>query len=112
MHIFITPRLSSSTLTATEIQSVIQGACEVLPGTFTTDNLTDSVLSSLYKGAINHEIYQSMTLAARPHIEREPAYAFVAARLLLNVLYSEALGKRVTFRDADSVPPLIDRQQE
>lgn len=85
------------------IRAVLREACEWIEGELNPNMLANEVISNLYAGASEREVYQAMILAARTHIEREPAYAFVAARLLLNQLYSEALGEPVTFRDAEKV---------
>lgn len=85
------------------IRAVLREACEWIEGELNPNALANEVISNLYAGASEREVYQAMILAARTHIEREPAYAFVAARLLLNQLYSEALGEPVTFRDAEKV---------
>ncbi|MGI8690556.1 MAG: ribonucleoside-diphosphate reductase subunit alpha [Thermomicrobiales bacterium] len=49
-------------------------------------------LGSLYNGITEPEIAQALILAARARFEREPAYTYVAARLLLTTLYAEAFG--------------------
>ncbi|MCS7070618.1 MAG: hypothetical protein NZM00_03875, partial [Anaerolinea sp.] len=88
---------------APAIQDLLEEACDGLTGDLDPDRLASEVLANLYPGAADHEVYQVLILAARSHIEREPAYSFVAARLLLNQLYSEVLGEPVTFRQAEQV---------
>lgn len=90
-------------ITPSMIRDLILSACEGLSISLLPDQLVDEVSANLYAGASSREIYQAMILSARTHIEREPAFAFVAARLLLNLIYSEALGETVTFRQADEV---------
>jgi len=56
------------------------------------DELTDEVLRSVFDGIQIEEIYRAQILAARSRIERDPAFDTVASRLMLNVIYKEALG--------------------
>lgn len=55
--------------------------------------LADDVLRSVFDGISIREIYRAQILAARSRIERDPAYDIVASRLMLNVIYQEALGE-------------------
>ena len=53
--------------------------------------LAEETLQNLYDGVKLEEIDKAMIFAAKARIEREPAYSFVAARLLLNIVYREVL---------------------
>ncbi len=97
------PPAAARRFTPTKIRELIREACEGLDITQIPDQLANDVVANLYASASTHEVYQAMILAARTYIEREPAFAFVTARLLLNLIYSEALGETVTFRQADEV---------
>ena len=57
-------------------------------------------LGSLYNGITEQEIAQALILAARSRFEREPAYTYVAARLLLTTLYAEAFGTETLLSQA------------
>ncbi len=96
-------RPSSAYFSAGLIRDMLHEACTDLAGHLQPDRIAEEALAALYDGASDREVYQAMILAARTAIEREPAYAFVAARLLLNQLYSEALQEPVTFRQAAQV---------
>src|SRR5690606_20628712 len=85
------------------IRDQLQDACDGLTVRISLNQLVDEVRASLYDGASSREIAQAMILSTRAHIEQEPAFAFAAARLLLNLIYSEALGETVTFRQASDV---------
>ena len=85
------------------ITDVIHQACESLDGNIDADQLIYEVNAMLYEGTSQTEIYNATILATRAHIEHEPAYKYVASRLLLNKLYSEASGESITFRQADEV---------
>src|ERR1700758_2120613 len=58
------------------------------------------VRRNLYDGILEHEVGLAQTMAARSLVELEPNYAFVSARLLLNILRDEAL----SFVLPESVP--------
>jgi ribonucleoside-diphosphate reductase alpha chain len=66
-------------------------ACRDLNADCSTRELAEETLRNLYDGVKSEEIEQAMIFAARAHIEHEPNYTFVAARLLLQKLYREAL---------------------
>jgi ribonucleoside-diphosphate reductase alpha chain len=57
------------------------------------DELVEEVLRSVFDGISVGEIYRAQILAARSRIERDPAFGVVASRLMLNVIYQEALGE-------------------
>lgn len=92
-----------SSLPLSAIRDQLQDACDGLTVRISLNQLVDEVCASLYDGASSREIAQAMILSTRAHIEQEPAFAFAAARLLLNLIYSEALGETVTFRQASDV---------
>lgn len=85
------------------IATLIADACAGLDIESLPHQLVDEVLANLYTGASNREVTEAILLVTRARIEREPAFAFVTARLLLNLIYSEALDEPVTFRQAEEV---------
>jgi ribonucleoside-diphosphate reductase alpha chain len=68
----------------------IAEACEGLHG-ISADAVLAELRRNLYDGIQQHELGQALTLAARSLVEREPDYAYVSARLLLDSLRDEAL---------------------
>lgn len=86
-----------------EIADIFQAVCQGLEDRVDAKLLMNEVKAGLYENAPYHEIYQAMILATRAHIENDPAYKFVTARLLLNKLYSETFGEAVLFTQADAV---------
>lgn len=78
-------------------------ATETLEETCFADELLEEVLKSVYDGITTREIYRAMILAARSRIEVDPSYDKVAARLMLNVIYQEALGEVPTAKRHDHV---------
>lgn len=53
--------------------------------------MAEETLSNLYDGVRLDELEKAMLFAAKARVERDPAYSFVAARLLLNTIYKEVL---------------------
>ena len=68
----------------------IVAACEGLDGV-TAEVILAEVRRNLYDGMLPREVGLAQTMAARALIEQEPNYAYVSARLLLNLLHDEAL---------------------
>ncbi len=66
-------------------------ACAGLEDRTNWRELAEETLQNLYDGVRCEEIDKAMIFAAKARIEREPAYSYVAARLLLNVIYREVL---------------------
>ena len=66
-------------------------ACAGLEDRTDWRELAEETLTNLYDGVRCEEIDKAMIFAAKARIEREPAYSYVAARLLLNVIYREVL---------------------
>ncbi len=77
----------------TRIRRRIVEACKGLDDVCSADELMDEVMRSVFDGISTGEIYRALILAARSKIERDPAYDTVASRLMLMVIYNEALGE-------------------
>lgn len=60
------------------------------------DLISKEVVKNIYDGVTTEEIDKALVLATIAFIERDPAYSFVGARLFLQRLYKEAMGKSVT----------------
>ena len=67
--------------------------------------IAEETLRNLYDGVRIEEIRTAMTLAARSRIEKDPAYTYVAARILLGGLYDEVL-------NVDIVDPAFNRKHQ
>ena len=73
------------------LQREIAAACEGLEGV-SAEAILAELRRNLYDGIAEHELAQAQTMAARALVEKEPNYAYVSARLLLNSLREEAFG--------------------
>ena len=80
----------SEPLDEPSLQQIIAAACEGLEGV-SPEAVMAEVRRNLYDGILLHEVGLAQTMAARALVEQEPNYAFVSARLLLNILCDEAL---------------------
>lgn len=54
--------------------------------------IIEEIYKNLFDGVKLRDVYKALTLCARTHIETDPNYTYVTARLLLEDLYLEALG--------------------
>ncbi|MEM6750356.1 MAG: ATP cone domain-containing protein, partial [Planctomycetota bacterium] len=72
------------------------------------DDLLQDALVSLYDGITEAELDKALIMVARQRIEREPAYSQAAVRLLLGVLYREALGDSMPAPDFGAPAPLFE----
>lgn len=75
------------------IRARLEQACEGLEADCSAEELQEEVLKSIFDGISVKEIYRAMILAARARIEVDPAYDTVTSRLMLMVVYNEALGE-------------------
>ncbi len=60
------------------------------------ERIFKATLKDLYNGVPMEEVRKCVVLAARTLIEKDPAYSFVTARLLLDAIRFEALGEDAT----------------
>jgi ribonucleoside-diphosphate reductase alpha chain len=76
------------------VQSSCAGLADVEP-----ERIMKATLKDLYDGVPMDEVRKCVVLAARTLIEKDPAYSFVTARLLLDAIRYEALGEEATHAD-------------
>jgi len=81
---------SSKPLDTARLRTVISEACEGLDDV-NGDAIYEETLKNLYSGVKINDVRVSLVMTARTLVEKEPNYSFVAARLLLDSLRSEAL---------------------
>jgi ribonucleoside-diphosphate reductase alpha chain len=94
------------------IEALVRAACEGLSEDVGPDAILTETFKNLYDGVPLEEVYKSAILAARALIEKEPAYSYVTARLLLHTMRREVLGEEVaqsamSGRYADYFPKFI-----
>jgi ribonucleoside-diphosphate reductase alpha chain len=81
------------------IRALVTAACDGLDSHASAEAVMNETLKNLYDGVPLDEVYKSAILAARALIEKDPAYAYVSARLLLHTVRREVLGEEVTQAD-------------
>ncbi len=78
------------------IRALVDSACVGLTDHVSADAIVAETAKNLYDGVTLEEVTRSAILAARALIERDPAYSYVTARLLLHTVRREVLGEEVT----------------
>ena len=80
----------------------IYEACHGLPEC-KPNELLQELYANLYNGITTTELEKAMVMIARQHIEKEPAYNTVATRLVLNIVYRQALGEVPAKQDFEAI---------
>jgi ribonucleoside-diphosphate reductase alpha chain len=83
---------TAGTITETQLRSRFTYACRGLEDLTKSEELLENSVTNFYEGIKETEVDQAVLMAARAKIEFEPAYAKVAGRLLLDILYRETMG--------------------
>ena len=80
------------------LTALVKASCEGLSDA-DPERILKATLKDLYDGVPIEEVRKSVVLAARTLIEKDPAYSYVTARLLLDSLRFEALGEEASQAD-------------
>jgi len=96
------------------LEALLAGACQGLEPAASPAPMREALLHDLYDGVPMDEVRKSAILAARALIEKEPAYSYVTARLLLHTIRREVLREdvpaaQVQARTAAAFPAIIRR---
>ena len=83
-------------LDVASLRALVATACEGLGDAVSADAVIDDTMKNLYDGVPLDEVYKSAILSSRAHIEKDPAYSKVTARLLLHTVRREVLGEEVS----------------
>jgi ribonucleoside-diphosphate reductase alpha chain len=78
------------------LQELIVSACEGLGEAVDAKLILAETLKNLYDGVPAEEVRKSVVLSARAQIEKDPAYSYVTARLLLHTIRREVLEEEVS----------------
>ena len=94
------------------LTALVEGACAGLSEAVSARTIIQDTLKNLYDGVPMEEVRRCAVLSARALIEKDPAYGYVTARLLLNTIRREVLGEEVPHADmatryADYFPHFI-----
>ncbi len=77
------------------LEELIASACEGLGEVVVPKLILAETLKNIYDGVPSDEVRKSAVLSARALIEKDPAYSYVTARLLLHTIRREVLGEEV-----------------
>ena len=88
----------SKPLDLERLTALVRESCEGLAGV-EPERILKATLKDLYDGVPMEEVRKCVVLAARTLIEKDPAYSFVTARLLLDSLRHEVLGEEAAQHD-------------
>jgi ribonucleoside-diphosphate reductase alpha chain len=77
------------------LEATVEAACADLGAVVSPVRVVEQAVRDLYDGISSREVRGALILSARSLIEREPAYNYVTARLLLDQIRSEVFGAPV-----------------
>ncbi|MDP2247303.1 MAG: ATP cone domain-containing protein, partial [Nitrosomonadales bacterium] len=78
------------------LHAMVTEACAGLGNEVNSRTVVDQAVRDLYDGISFDEVRKALILSARSLIEREPAYNYVTARLLLDLVRVEVLNENVS----------------
>jgi ribonucleoside-diphosphate reductase alpha chain len=81
------------------LTALVESACAGLGDAVDAATIIQDTLKNIYDGVPMDEVRKSAVLSARALIEKDPAYGYVTARLLLNTIRLEVLGEEVLQAD-------------
>jgi len=88
----------------------IADVCQGLEDHVSIDALLRRTVANCVDGMPTSRMHEAILLAARPLIEQEPAYSFVAARILLRRLYREILDRSIALSEVrPAYPEMLPR---
>jgi ribonucleoside-diphosphate reductase alpha chain len=83
------------------LTNLVKASCEGLADA-DEQRILKATLKDLYDGIPMDEVRKAVVLSARTLIEKDPAYSYVTARLLLDSLRFEAMGEEATQADMET----------
>ena len=84
------------TIDYVRLRTVIEEASAGLGDQVSVPTIYDGTVTNLYDGVPEEDVYTSAILSSRTLIERDPAYSYATARLLLDQIRREVMGEPVT----------------
>jgi ribonucleoside-diphosphate reductase alpha chain len=100
-EIYVVENGARKPLDRARLQRQVEAACEGLADA-APQAILEATLRDLYDGVLMQEVRKSAVLAARALIEKEPAYSYVTARLLLDIIRLEVLGEEASQADMEA----------
>ncbi len=78
------------------LRTVIEESCAGLGNAVSVQAIYDGTITNLYDTVSEEDVFKSAVMSARTLIERDPAYSYATARLLLDHIRREVIGEPVT----------------
>ncbi|MEO5667519.1 MAG: ribonucleoside-diphosphate reductase subunit alpha [Bdellovibrionota bacterium] len=94
-----TPQGTKVAFNEREVAQMILEACEGFKGTVSPEIILKELAKILYEGMPSNKITTAAIMSARAFSEQDNAYSFVTARLLLQELFEEVVGRRVSLSE-------------
>jgi ribonucleoside-diphosphate reductase alpha chain len=95
----VTENGATKPLDLARLDALLASACAGLGAEVSPEAIKAETLRNLYDGVPMEEVRKSAILSARALIEKDPAYTYVTARLLLNTIRLEVLGEEASQED-------------
>lgn len=92
---------SSKPFDISRIREGLLWACKGYESIVSIELLEKEAIKNMYDGISKNDIEAALILAATAFIERDPAYNYIAAQLMLRKLFKEATGCSITQSTAD-----------
>jgi ribonucleoside-diphosphate reductase alpha chain len=90
------PNGSTTPIDYVRLRTVIEEASSGLGDQVSVQHIYEGTVQNLYDGVPEEDVFKSAIMSARTLIERDPAYSFATARLLLDQIRREVIGEAVT----------------
>ncbi len=78
------------------LQRLLREACSGYEKEVSAENILKETLTNLYPAMPEKDVFKALIMVSCSHIEEDPAWSFVAARLLMDDIREEAVGQRLT----------------
>ena len=83
-------------LNRARLEEVIKEACVGYTDVVPEERILKEALANLFPGIPEKDVSKAMVMVACAHIEEDPAWSFVTARILMDDIRDEVLGERLT----------------
>jgi len=78
------------------LQRLLREACTGYEREVSAENILRETLTNLYLAMPEKDVFKALIMVSCSHIEEDPAWSYVTARLLMDDIREEALGQRLT----------------
>lgn len=90
-------------LSKEQLRKKIAYACRGYESIVSVDEIVENAIANFYDGINEQEVDLANIMSARAKVEIEPIYSYVAANLLLDVIYRETMGVEASHPNLKSI---------